>query len=208
MKIKKIIAFIFATCLVFLCIWFYISFKGNPIIQLIATSKMKDYTKEYYPNLEYEFGNTIYNFKDDNYYLHIDVLNSLDKDFSICYDAGKISDDYIYRVEKKLNLANRIHTELNDEKYDQPSKNIFKEKFDWQVLELSEKNIERLPNDIPIQQVLNEQTFELHIYLKNREKLDENTIEQYFQQIIQEYQKIGIHLEVIEINDHKKIVIE
>ena len=48
MKIRKILAFLFGTFLIILLLGTYISFKGNPVTQLIATNKMKDYTKKHY----------------------------------------------------------------------------------------------------------------------------------------------------------------
>lgn len=55
MKIRKILAFLFGTFLIILLLGTYISFKGNPVTQLIATNKMKDYTKKHYPDLVYKF---------------------------------------------------------------------------------------------------------------------------------------------------------
>lgn len=200
MKIKKILAFLFGTFLIVILIGAYISFKGNPITQLIATNRMKDYTKEHYPELVYKFNGTTYNFKEGNYYLHIDVLNSLDQDFSICYDEGNVSDDRIWRVEEKGNLVSRIQEELNDEKYEQPVKRICQEKFDWMLLTLSDETAQSLENDTSIQQVFHEKKLELSIYLKDVKKLDNELLEKYRDQIIKEYQDEGINLQFIEFN--------
>lgn len=200
MKIKKILAFLFGTFLIVILIGSYISFKGNPITQLIATNRMKDYTKEHYPELVYKFNGTTYNFKDGNYYLHIDVLNSMDQDFSICYDKGNVRDDRIWRVEEKGNLENRIQEELNDEKYEQPIKRILQEKLDWMLLTLPDNEVQSLENDTSIQQVFHEKKLELSIYLKDVKKLDNELLEKYRDQIIKEYQDEGINLQFIEFN--------
>lgn len=200
MKIKKILAFLFGTFLIVILIGAYISFKGNPITQLIATNRMKDYTKEHYPELVYKFNGTTYNFKDGNYYLHIDVLNSMDQDFSICYDKGNVRDDRIWRVEEKGNLENRIQEELNDEKYEQPIKRILQEKLDWMLLTLPDNEVQSLENDTSIQQVFHEKKLELSIYLKDVKELDHELLEKYRDQIIKEYQDEGINLQFIEFN--------
>lgn len=200
MKIKKILAFLFGTFLIVILIGAYISFKGNPITQLIATNRMKDYTKEHYPELVYKFNGTTYNFKDGNYYLHIDVLNSMDQDFSICYDKGNVRDDRIWRVEEKGNLENRIQEELNDEKYEQPIKRILQEKLDWMLLTLPDNEVQSLENDTSIQQVFHEKKLELSIYLKDVKELDNELLEKYRDQIIKEYQDEGINLQFIEFN--------
>lgn len=200
MKIRKILAFLFGTFLIILLLGTYISFKGNPVTQLIATNKMKDYTKKHYPDLVYKFDGTTYNFKDGNYYLHIDVLNSMDQDFSICYDEGNVSDDRVLRVEEKENLSNRIQVELNDEKYEQPAKKIFNEKFDWMVLTLPDEEVRSLENDTSIQQVFHEKKLELIIYLKDVKKMDNDLLEKYRNQLIKEYQDEGINLQLIELN--------
>ena len=113
-KVLRIGAFVIASILTLMLSFAYISFKGNPISKYIAQKHLRDYMQEHYPTLDYQEGETSYNFKDHSYVMKIDILDSEDKDFTISYlTDGSIMDEYEWLVEDKMNMNSRLQGYLN-----------------------------------------------------------------------------------------------
>lgn len=202
MKMKRIIAFVVATILVLLLAFGYFEFYGYPITKYIAKKEITAYIKDNFLDLEYTTSNVTFNFKDDSYYISVDVVNSEDNDFNVSYLNGKVSDDYTWRVIERENTASRLQIHLNEEKYDQPAQDIFKDNYHFSLLtynhEAFKNNLPKL--DMEIEAMLQEYPLEIHIYLNDKVKYTVDKKASLKQEITEAYQKIGILLSQITID--------
>lgn len=113
-KVLRVLAFIVATILCIALVMAYISFKGDPISKYFAQKHLREYMQEHYPTLDYQEGETNFNFKEQTYVMKIDVHHSEDRDFTIyCQKDGKIGDEYEWLVVDKMNMDLRLQGYLN-----------------------------------------------------------------------------------------------
>lgn len=89
------------------------AFVGNPISAAIATSKIKSYVKETYPQLDLQIPKTSYNFKDGSYYSRVFSKTSEDTNFIIRYHHNRISDEFEYEVANHFTTYRRLTTEFD-----------------------------------------------------------------------------------------------
>lgn len=113
MKIKRIIAFVFASAIVLVLGYFYVSFNGNPISSFLATRNAKEYIEEMYPNTDYQTEKAYYNFKFSEYVVRVKSEKNMDEHFSLSYNwTGKLErDSYEDEVKSKWNVLMRLEDE-------------------------------------------------------------------------------------------------
>ena len=89
---------------------FAIAFFGDPVSKIIATRAIKSYVAENYSDTEYVLGDVIYNFKDGDYFAHVDIPTSPDSSFTVTSSPNgkRVEDDYEWRVTERWNTSNRI----------------------------------------------------------------------------------------------------
>lgn len=114
-KVLRVLAFVVATILCITLVMAYKSFKGDPISKYFAKKHLREYMHEHYPTLDYQEGETFFNFKEQTYVMKIDVHHSEDRDFTIYYQKdGKIGDEYEWLVVDKMNMDMRLQSYLNE----------------------------------------------------------------------------------------------
>lgn len=199
MKAKRIIAFVVATVLVLLLAFGYFEFYGYPITKYIAGKEMKKYISNNYSTLEYTISNVTFNFKDDSYSIYMDIKDSEDKDFTVSYLDGEVSDDYQWSVVERENTAHRLQAYLNDENFEQPSKDIFKDNLSFSLITYNDDDFKTNPPplDMPIEKMIQIYPLEITIYLNNKVNYTADERELLKSQIKEAYQKVGIPLAVI-----------
>ena len=82
-RTKKIIAGCIGMVLCVFLFYIYSEFNGNPFAKMYARQQINTYLKDHHTHLDYTKSSTHYNFKDGSYFIHLDVTDSEDKDFSI-----------------------------------------------------------------------------------------------------------------------------
>lgn len=92
---------------------FFNAFYGNPISAAIATSKIRSYVKETYPEMNLEVPKATYNFKFDEYNSYVKSKTSVDTCFYVSVSNGKINDRYEIEVINKNNTFERLQKELD-----------------------------------------------------------------------------------------------
>lgn len=100
------------------------SFYGNPISAAIATSKIRTYVDETYPNMELEVPKVKYNFKFEEYTSHIQSKTSSDTRFMVSWSNGKIYNSYDGDVVQRYSTYGRLQQEFSDK-----MKEIIKKEF-------------------------------------------------------------------------------
>ena len=176
-------------------IFYYSSLYGNPITRIKATLKIEEYAKKEFNEENYILDDIQYDPKLNLYYRKLDVINSEDKDFNINYKNNEIFDDR-EMVSEGINTCNRIQSLLNDPKYEEPIKEIFKDNYNFSLLTLDDEDWKNVKLDISLNDFLKEYKLNLHIYLNNN---IENNYE-FKHNIIKEYKKLGIKIKNIEFN--------
>lgn len=104
------------------------SFYGNPISAAIATSKIKSYVKDTYPDMDLEVPDATYNFKFDEYHSWVKSRISIDTCFEVSWSNGRINDSYEYDVENRGMTYRRLQTEL-----DNTIEGIIKKEFPYET---------------------------------------------------------------------------
>lgn len=113
MKIKRVIAFVFASSIVLVLGYFYVSFNGNPISSWLASHNAKEYIAETYPNTDYQTEKAFYNFKFAEYVVRVKSQKNIDEHFSLSYHwTGKLErDSYEDEVKSGWNVLMRLEDE-------------------------------------------------------------------------------------------------
>ncbi len=95
-------------------LYFVIAFLWNPVSRLLCKHSAEKYVEQNYPG--YIVEKSGYNFKDGNYYAHIDQPDQLDAQFYIYMDwLGNVTyDNFDFYVASKHNTYNRIYMEYRD----------------------------------------------------------------------------------------------
>ena len=176
-------------------IFYCSSLYGNPITIMKASLKIEDYAKKEFNEENYILDDIQYDPKLNLYYRRLDVINSEDKDFNINYKNNEIFDDR-EMVSEGINTCNRIQSLLNESKYEEPIKGIFKDNYNFSLLTLDDEDWKNVKLDISLNDFLKEYKLNLHIYLNNN---IENNYE-FKDNIIKEYKKLGITIKNIEFN--------
>ena len=199
MIVKRILIFIVAVTISFNIIWIYTDLKGNPIIRITSRKQMVKYIEKNYSHLDYELGSVSFNFKDDSYYINVDVIDSYDYDFTVMFSDNQISDDYQYLVNEGWNTETRLQVYLNFE-FDDLIEGIFDDNYDWHSLRYDES--EYLNNkpvlDTPMDVLLETYSFDLTIYVHNLSKYSENALNDYEEKIKEEFSKFNMNIKTIE----------
>jgi hypothetical protein len=91
-----------------------ISFYGNPVTKLVATSQIRSYVEKNYPDIDLEVAKAGYNFKFQDYVSRVQSNTSVDTEFSVNWHKGKIDDSYEIDVLKRYNTYQRLQRELSD----------------------------------------------------------------------------------------------
>lgn len=89
------------------------SFYGNPVTKIIATSQIRSYVEENYPDMDLEVSKAGYNFKFGDYVSHTQSTISVDTGFSVYWHKGKMDDNYEIDVVKRYNTYQRLQRELS-----------------------------------------------------------------------------------------------
>lgn len=111
--ILKITAGTTALLIIIFIFMIFNAFMGNPISAAIATTKIKEYVEETYPNLELDVPKAGYNFKGSSYYSMVESKISKDTRFSIAWSKGRIEDSYEYEVENHFTTYRRLSEEFD-----------------------------------------------------------------------------------------------
>ena len=112
-KLLKILAAVIALLLIGLLLSAVNSFVGNPISSAIATSKIRTYVKETYPDLDLEVPKATYNFKYNAYSSFVQSRTSEDTCFSVSWRNGNISDRYESDVVSRFTTFRRLSSEFS-----------------------------------------------------------------------------------------------
>ena len=127
MKVKKllrVLAICAALFLVLIILSVIFSFKGNPISAWRATTDIKTYVKNYYPDLDAEVSEASYNFKFSMYTSTVKARTSKDTYFHVDWRKGKIYDNYEHEVANRFTTYSRLQKEFETE-----VEKILKEEF-------------------------------------------------------------------------------
>lgn len=89
---------------------------GNPISKAIATKQAKAYLEKNYAEKGFELKKVSYNFKDGNYFAHMERPNSMDLNFTVSLDmfGNIVYDDYAFRIEGGSNTQDRLWKEYRE----------------------------------------------------------------------------------------------
>ncbi|MGL5328149.1 MAG: hypothetical protein ACRDD7_02695 [Peptostreptococcaceae bacterium] len=89
---------------------------GNPVSKIIASNSGKEYINKKYSDLDLEFDNARYSFKDGNYHIYVTSPTSKDTNFSITITPfGEVIHDYYESdVLGKYNTYRRVDLEYGD----------------------------------------------------------------------------------------------
>ncbi len=110
----RIAAALFAFALIGFILTFANAFMGNPISSAIATSKIKTYVKDTYPQMDLTISKASYNFKISGYGCRIASKTSMDTNFYVSYSGGRINDDYEYEVANCFTTYRRLQSEFEE----------------------------------------------------------------------------------------------
>lgn len=102
----SVLATIFTLCA---CI-FLNAFFGNPVSYLAARVAADSYVEDNYPSMGYEIEDVRYSFKDGSYHAYVSSEDRIDGDFTVYLNSfgGVEYDDYLYRVEERGNVSDRL----------------------------------------------------------------------------------------------------
>lgn len=89
---------------------------GNPISKAIVTKQAKVYLEKNYNEKEFKLKKVSYNFKDGNYFAHMERPNSMDLNFTVSLDmfGNIVYDDYAFRIEGGSNTQDRLWKEYRE----------------------------------------------------------------------------------------------
>lgn len=89
---------------------------GNPISKAIVTKQAKVYLEKNYKEKEFKLKKVSYNFKDGNYFAHMERPNSMDFNFTVSLDmfGNIVYDDYAFRIEGGSNTQDRLWKEYRE----------------------------------------------------------------------------------------------
>lgn len=89
---------------------------GNPISKAIVTKQAKVYLEKNYKEKEFKLKKVSYNFKDGNYFAHMERPNSMDLNFTVSLDmfGNIVYDDYAFRIEGGSNTQDRLWKEYRE----------------------------------------------------------------------------------------------
>lgn len=108
---KKTIFITVAIILVLFAGLYYIftSFNGSLIHKARVRDKVRDYLNEYYPKQGLDVAPTIYDFKNNQYFCHVQSIISEDTAFDVFeMKGGELRDDYQFSVVEKENTIRRL----------------------------------------------------------------------------------------------------
>jgi hypothetical protein len=88
------------------------SFYGNPVTAAIATSKIRTYVEDTYPNMDLDVPKANYNFKFTEYVSHVESKTSMDTRFMVAWSKGRIYDSYEGDVAKRYTTFERLQHEF------------------------------------------------------------------------------------------------
>lgn len=113
-KSMKIIAGILAFALILGLLFFTNAFTGNPISKMLAKSAGGKYIKENYEFLDLRKEKTYYSFKDGNYHIFVQDVNSIDTNFDILIDSfGNVQRDTYESIN--FNTWRRLDGEIREQ---------------------------------------------------------------------------------------------
>lgn len=114
-KIKwyHIVSLLLVLLLVLFILSVVFSFYGNPVTKTIASSGIRKYVEEAYPNMNLEVSKTGYNFKFDEYMSHVQSKDSADTNFTVRWEDGNITDTYEEDVINCWNTYERLQREFS-----------------------------------------------------------------------------------------------
>lgn len=120
-SVKKIAIGIFVLALLFVLNALF----GNPISKALAERGADKAIAEKYGDLELSREKVIYNFKDGDYVAHLEVKNSVDPRFELCFDSfGRLYrdsyDERIFQTLTRFDVALREHGYGLEKAYDFP----------------------------------------------------------------------------------------
>lgn len=89
---------------------------GNPISKAIVTKQAEVYLEKNYKEKEFKLKKVSYNFKDGNYFAHMERPNSMDLNFTVSLDmfGNIVYDDYAFRIEGGSNTQDRLWKEYRE----------------------------------------------------------------------------------------------
>lgn len=89
------------------------SFYGNPVTKAVASSGIRKYVKETYPDMNLEVSKTGYNFKIGEYLSHVQSKDSVDTNFTVRWEDGNIKDTYEEDVINHWTTYERLQREFS-----------------------------------------------------------------------------------------------
>lgn len=108
-----IILLVFVLTIIGFIVYLVMAFYGNPITKMIATSQIRTYVEENYPDMNLEVAKAVYNFKFGDYLSHVQSKTSEDTAFTVSWHKGVIQDSYESDVVKHYKTYTRIQMELS-----------------------------------------------------------------------------------------------
>ena len=127
-RVVRIVVILIVLMVVFFIGSIVSAFYGNPIEASIATSKIRTYVEETYPELDLEGPKATYNFKFDHYNSHVRSKTSGDTHFDIGWSKKGINDSYEYEIANYFTTFERL-----SEEFDTAVESILKEKFSYET---------------------------------------------------------------------------
>jgi len=113
-KLVRIFAGVVAIALIGGILFITNAFVGNPISAMMANKAIQKYVNENYSFLDLEVEKATYNFKDSSYFAMAKSRTSIDTQFAIYYQSGKVQrDDYEGYVVEKFNTLTRLSEEYS-----------------------------------------------------------------------------------------------
>lgn len=117
---KRVVAIVILCIIAALLIGFagmiYFAFNGSVIKKHSINKKAVEYVNEKYSDRDYVVGNTVYDFKMNDYYTLVKSGSSQDDHFTVwIHEDGTASDTYEYDVLSMNNTVRRYESEIRDQ---------------------------------------------------------------------------------------------
>ena len=113
-RLLKVLAGVIGFGIIGILVWITVSFTGDPVSALLATSGIRRYVAETYPGRGFETDWASYSFKTGDYFSMVRDPESPDTVFSVSWRGGEIRyDNYSFEVEECNTTLRRFSEEYD-----------------------------------------------------------------------------------------------
>lgn len=127
-KLWKALGALAALAIAGFLLLFVNSFVGNPVSAMLATSQIKSYVMDTYPDNDLKVEKARYNFKNSEYSSRVSSKSSIDTNFRVAWKNGRITDHYEYEVANRYTTYGRLQSE-----FDKAVEDIIVKEFPYQT---------------------------------------------------------------------------